>query len=92
MLKTEGYVKTLGLEKDIGTKFIGKLGKPITITQSGLMAAAHWQGAGYVDKYQKFQNGSDWKSNFSTIRDTKLREKYESIETRLRLFQNTPYR
>ena len=63
----------------------------ITITEAGLLAAAHRQGAFAVHKYLNnvFANGG--RSNPNTF-PPKLKDAFLSIETRLREFQNIPLR
>ena len=91
MAKTEGYLKHYGSYDEIGRSFPGKLGVGITVTENGLLAAAHRQGIGEVRSYLKHQRETGWTSDFSNL-DTDVKEIYESVETRLRLFQNIPYR
>ncbi len=91
MSKTEGYLRHNESYDQIGRRFPGKLGKGITVTENGLLAAAHRQGHGMVKKYLEHQRRTNWKSDFSEYK-TKERTKYESVETRLRLFQDVPYR
>ncbi|MCH7936033.1 MAG: hypothetical protein IH994_02945 [Proteobacteria bacterium] len=75
----------------VGHTFTGVLGQPITITEPGLLAAAHRQGAKGVRKYLGHMRKHNWRSNFSGI-DPKEAIKFKAIEKRLREFQNTPVR
>lgn len=71
---------------------IGKDGKGIKITDAGLLAAAHKEGHGGVNKYLNYQKQNNWSSDFTKVKKPELRKLYEAVETRLRLFQNIRYR
>jgi len=79
------------LSKNGSTKYIGQkidgIKAGIKITRSNLIAAAHRQGAGNVNKYLKYMKSHNWKSDFSDVRE-KEADMYKSVETRLRLYQH----
>ena len=87
----ENRLRRNGSLSSLGHQYPGKLGKGITITDRGLLAAAHRVGPSAVRDYITYQKKTGWKSNFSNLTKTE-REKYERVETRLRLFQVIPYR
>jgi hypothetical protein len=61
----------------------------ITVTESGLLAAAHRQGAGMVKQYLDHQRRHNWTTNPKTFPKNK-KNQFLSVETRLREFQNVP--
>lgn len=66
MAQTEGYVRQLapGFE---GRRIEGRFA-PFEVTEAGLIAAAHRQGAGMLAPYFEFQEANNWKSgNFENI-------------------------
>lgn len=76
----------------VGQQVIGADGRTFTITVSGLMAAAHRQGGPTVKDYLDHMRDVGWRSDPTTYpADPKTRQKYQSIETRLREFQDVPY-
>lgn len=77
-----------GSTKHLGQKIDG-IKAEITITRSGLVAAAHRQGARKVREYLKHMKDNGWKSDFRSL-DKKTRDAYLSVETRLRELQNAP--
>ncbi|WP_044563692.1 hypothetical protein [Azospirillum sp. B4] len=79
----EHHVRELDKEYS-GKTFIGHLGEKITITKSGLVAAAHRAGIVRLRSYLRKFNGAD-------TRGKNLTEHDKWVETRLRLFQNIPY-
>ncbi len=69
MARTEGYVRKGDLPKHIGREIEGVQDK-FRITEAGLLAAAHRQGAGMVDQYLEYQGRNQWKSGkFDRIPD-----------------------
>lgn len=69
MARTEGYVRQFasGFE---GRRIEGKVA-PFEVTEAGLVAAAHRQGAGMLVPYFEFQKDNNWKSgNFEKISDS----------------------
>ena len=66
----------------------------ITVTTSGLVAAAHRIGAKTVKAYFDWlgQNGWNLHDNIENISNPHVKEHFKWVETRLRLFQNIPYR
>lgn len=74
-----------------------------SITENGLLAAAHREGEGVVLDYLKHQEKNGWKSNFDNL-DPKMRrwdlkdasgkvtrtaeDRFRAIETRIRTFEN----
>ena len=73
------------------------LGAPIrgvvdnfTITDTGLLAASHREGAGAVHNYlshlESDKNGRYY-MNYNNISDTRQRDMFKRIETRLREFE-----
>lgn len=75
----------------IGGKINGIKGD-ITITQGGLIAAAHRRGASRVNEYFNWlsKNGGNSKANYQKL-DPRLAKQFKQIETRLREFQAVPY-
>ncbi len=90
MKKTDRYINYYEFDKLIGQQ-IGGLNGPIEITQNGLAAALHRQGPGAVQEYLEYKKGKGWKSNFDGLEDKK-KAAFLAIETRLREFQDIPYR
>ena len=90
-----------------GQEIDGLTGK-FKVTDAGLVAAAHRDGQGVVKDYLDHQKKNNWKSDFSNIdpdvaknrnitdkagniaRSTE--DRFRAIETRLRKFENVPYR
>jgi hypothetical protein len=67
MRRTEGYLQAEGLTKYIDRALPGRVAT-FPVTESGLAAAAHRQGAGMVKAYFDFKERTNWaKSDFSTI-------------------------
>lgn len=79
-------LRALGALRVIGTPINGKLAR-FRVSQAGLAAAAHRQGPGAVMNYLAFQRNGGWTANASRLTKD-LRELYESVETRLREFEN----
>ena len=78
----------------LGENIVG-LKDAITITDAGLLAAAHRQGAAKVRQYLQRQQDNGWNTrkwiNLMDWVAPSEAAKFRSIETRLRLFQNVPY-
>lgn len=86
--KTETYLQSNGSTKHLGQDIDGIKAK-IKVTRSGLVSAAHRQGAANVKRYLNHMQKHEWKSDASAF-DQKDRDTFLSIETRLREFQNVP--
>jgi hypothetical protein len=89
--KTEGYLRDKGATAYAGQTIDGIKGD-IALTKSGLLAAAHREGAGNVVKYLDHLKRHNWISEPSTFPEGKLGEKFLHIETRLRTFQGIRHR
>jgi hypothetical protein len=76
---------------NVGGTITGIKGE-ITVTKSGLIAAAHRRGAARVKDYfnRLSKNGGDSKANYQNL-DPRLAKQFRQIETRLREFQAAPY-
>ena len=86
-----GYLETNKAAKRIDQNIIG-IKAPFTVTESGLVAAAHGQGAEGVRQYLDYLESMGWKSDVDKIADEDTRRKFLAIETRLRRFASTPLR
>jgi hypothetical protein len=82
---TENQIDANGLDKQIGHTFQGQNGS-ITVTESGLVAAALRRGAAAVADYFRALQSAGGNSEGISL---SIRE--QQIETRLRTFQNVPY-
>lgn len=82
----EKEAKGEGLYDRIGQKIEGKKGE-IKITEAGIIAATHAEGATGTRRYMEKIEAVDFKS-----KDLPLTEKEARVETRLRIFQGVPYR
>ena len=80
-----------GAFKEAGRTFTGLKGEPITITESGLLAAAHRMGQDRVKAYLDHMRERGWRSDFGGLEPEEA-AKLKAVETRLREFQNTPVR
>lgn len=81
-----------GATKVIGQHIDG-VESDLTVTLSGLAAAAHREGAGRVQQYLEWQKENGWHGDASSLsEDDPRRGHFLNIETRLREFQNTPHR
>ena len=80
-----------GAFKEAGRTYTGLKGEPITITESGLLAAGHRMGQGRVKEYLDYMRERGWRSDFGGL-DPKEAARHKAVETRLREFQNTPVR
>jgi hypothetical protein len=60
MARTEGYVRRLAPGYE-GRRIQGAMA-PFDVTEAGLIAAAHRQGAGMLAPYFEFQKANNWKS------------------------------
>ena len=56
---------------------------------TGLVAAAHRGGMGTVRKHIEWLKDNDWNSRDN---ERKMPDKFKPVETRLRLFQDIPYK
>ncbi|PJI37498.1 peptidoglycan-binding domain-containing protein [Ferrovibrio sp.] len=69
MARTEGYVRQIAPGYE-GSRIEGARA-PFEVTESGLVAAAHRQGAAMLVPYFEFQQDNNWKSgNFEKISDS----------------------
>jgi hypothetical protein len=90
--RNEQQVKSMGLDKKIGSKIDGiKAG--IEVTETGLAAAAHRGGVGSVKEYfvRLEKHGWDSKKAVDALSGDEKRM-YLAVETRLREFSNVGYR
>jgi hypothetical protein len=83
-------LRAKGTMRYIGAEINGLEGK-FTITESGLAAAAHRQGAGAVNVYFKYLEAHGWKSDFSAL-SNEDKYSFQTIERRLRTFEHVPLR
>ncbi|HEU0069774.1 MAG TPA: hypothetical protein VFS04_00640 [Alphaproteobacteria bacterium] len=81
-------IKSKGLESRIGQTIKGVLAD-IEVTQSGLAAAAHRHGAGGVREYFRWLDEHQGNSRDHLAQMT---DHLKEIESRLRTFQNVPYK
>ena len=88
--RIEKFFKNQGLDRHITEqrKITGIKGE-ITITEAGLVAAAHRGGMGTVRKYIEWLKDNDWNSRDN---ERKMPTRFKHVETRLRVFQDVPYR
>jgi hypothetical protein len=90
--RNEQQIKSMGLDKKIGSKIDGiKAG--IEVTETGLAAAAHRGGVGSVKEYfvRLEKHGWDSKKAVDALSGDEKRM-YLAVETRLREFSNVGYR
>lgn len=86
MLAKQRQLSINGSVDRIGTEIEGKNGK-FTVSEPGLIAAAHRQGAKRVRQYLEWQEANGLKADVSTIPQKKRREQFDTIEKRLLNFQ-----
>ena len=86
-LKSKGHTA----DNHKGDVVTGLLGGKIPITRSGLVAAAHGQGAARVDWYLRRLEQNNWYSRQAIPIVPEDADKFRSIELRLRVFQDVPY-
>ena len=78
-LRSKGAMRSVGQQIDgLQAKF--------TVTDDGLIAAAHREGAGAVNSYLRHQRKNGWKSNFSSLPPI-TEGVFKKVETRLREFE-----
>ncbi|ARJ64752.1 hypothetical protein WV31_03215 [Magnetospirillum sp. ME-1] len=70
----------------VGTTYVGVNGDNITVTEAGIAAAAHRQGAGETARYFRDLDSYGGHSHGQALSDI-----HRSIETRLRLAEPTAY-
>jgi hypothetical protein len=88
----EGYMQKYGVAARIGRTITGIKDK-ITITEGGLIAAMHKQGWRGTLRYLEWLEKHDWNSrDHQHDMQPDLKDGFLSIETRLRRFQDVPYR
>ena len=90
----DNQLKSKGAYRYLGQTISGIEGD-ITITQAGLLAAAHREGAGATRDYLRHQERygnvtENWISDPNEVTPKKA-EAFRHLERRLRLSQNTPY-
>ena len=61
------------LRRDI-SRFVGKRIKGITITESGILAAAHLAGAGNVKKFLRSYGNFEFKDSYGTSIESYLKK------------------
>ena len=83
-------LKRKGAFDKLGTVIDG-LKRKITITEAGLAAAAHRQGAEKVRQHLEHQEANGWKSDFSNVADPEDTPKFKAIEKRLRIFDSITF-
>jgi len=91
MKRTERDLKNRGATKYLGRVIDGIKAK-ITVTESGLLAAAHRRGAGNVALYLDHLKRHNGISDPSTFPKGELGDIFLNVETRLRLFQAVRHR
>ena len=89
--RLEGQLTDKGAWDKIGQEIRG-VKATFQITPQGLLAAAHRQGAGAVRQYLDHLVQRGWVSDVDALGADPWAEAYRAIETRLRLFEGTPYR
>ena len=89
--RNERALRNKGVTAHIGQTIDGIKGD-ITVTESGLLAAAHRRGAGNVALYLDHLKRHNWISDPSTFPKGKLGHNFLHVETRLRLFQAVQHR
>ena len=87
--KTEKSLRNIGATKHVGQTFQGIKGT-ITVSEDGLLAAAHRAGATYVKRYLEHKAAHGWSANVTDTADEKYVHFFKAIETRLREFQDVP--
>jgi len=75
--------------KYLGQKVLGKKNE-FLVTESGLLAAAHRQGARLVSDYIRNLADHGWVSGWARPADQDIAKTYDRIETRLRTFERIP--
>jgi hypothetical protein len=88
--KKDGFLKDNGAKDYLGQTIEGIKGD-FEITEAGLAAAAHREGAKGTKEYLDHLKNHDWKSDPETFPSGKDKE-FRAIETRLRTFEQVPYR
>lgn len=83
-----------GSMSQVGQTIVGVSGRTFAVTESGLAAAAHREGAPTVGRYIAFMQRHGWRNSHAALRGLPqgLRESFLHIETRLREFEHVPYR
>jgi len=86
------HIKGKGLENRIGQTIVGVLGD-FKVSRSALAAASHRHGTGGVNEYFRWldAHGGNSRDHIAEMPD-QLKEQLKEIETRLRSFQNVPYK
>lgn len=87
----ERQLRANGAKDTIGETIDGIKGK-IVISDSGLAAAAHRHGPAGVHQYLEYLQTRGWKSDIHRLPESPTKKKMLAIETRLREFQDIPYR
>jgi hypothetical protein len=88
----DGYIRDNGHSGRIGKTLKGVV-EDFKISQSGLAAAIHRQGIGTVGQYFDWleKNGWDSRAKIEALPEEQ-RNQFKSVETRLRLFRDVPYK
>ena len=91
----DNQLKSKGAYQHLGQSIEGLIGERITITPSGLLAAAHRQGAEKVRQYLQHQRESGWNTRkwMDQLEWTNPEQatKLKSVEYRLRRLQDVRY-
>ncbi len=85
--RTEKSLRDNGATRHVGQTFQGIKGT-ITVTEDGLLAAAHRAGATRVKRYLEHKAAHGWSANLTDTADEKDAHMFKVIETRLREFQD----
>ena len=89
MAKYQTQLRNNGAKAKIGQKIEG-IKAPFEVTENGLLAAAHHEGASRVRDYLEHQHRQGWRSDKATFPPA-VRQRFINIETRLREFADIPY-
>ncbi len=85
--RTEKSLRDNGATRHVGQTFQGIKGA-ITVTEDGLLAAAHRAGAENVKRYLEHKAAHGWSADVTDTADKKDVPFFTAIETRLREFQD----
>jgi hypothetical protein len=92
MRRNEAQLKAFGADTKIGTEVDG-IKEKFPISDAGLAAAAHRAGAGAVKEYLELMEKHGWDSKKAAAElSGNAKERYLSVETRLREFSRVQYR
>ncbi len=88
MTAAERQLRSKGATKFVGQGIKGKVA-PFNVTESGLLAAAHKEGAGRVNQYLQHLRNNGWVSDEKGF-PPGLKDNFNAVETRLRKFEKIP--